>query len=77
MTWQRRDILLTIVPMELRRGTGLMNVGYAFQYAGENLAVNFTESTDVDQAWMNSPDHRSNILNKIYRNRYRHSKWFF
>jgi hypothetical protein len=39
------------------------NVGYAFQYAGENLAVNFTESSDVERAWMNSSDHRSNILN--------------
>lgn len=38
-------------------------VGYDFQYAGENLAVNFVDSIDVDSAWMNSPGHRSNILN--------------
>lgn len=36
--------------------------GYAFDYAGENLAVNFTDSADVMNAWMNSPDHRANIL---------------
>lgn len=38
-------------------------VGYSFIYAGENLAVNFTESQDVETAWMNSPGHRANILN--------------
>lgn len=42
-------------------------VGYKFLYAGENLAVNFTESRDVDQAWMNSPTHRANLLNVNFR----------
>lgn len=37
--------------------------GYNFSYAGENLAVNFTDSIDVERAWMNSPGHRANILN--------------
>lgn len=37
--------------------------GYRFSYAGENLAVQFTDSADVDRAWMNSPGHRANILN--------------
>jgi hypothetical protein len=41
-------------------------VGYKFQYAGENLAVNFSESVDVERAWMNSPGHRSNILNSKF-----------
>ncbi len=39
------------------------NVGYNYAYAGENLAINFTDSEDVDTAWMNSPGHRANILN--------------
>ncbi len=37
-------------------------VGYNYEYAGENLAVNFTDSQDVINAWMNSPEHRANIL---------------
>jgi hypothetical protein len=37
--------------------------GYDFSYAGENLAVNFSESVDVNKAWMNSPGHRENIMN--------------
>lgn len=38
------------------------NVGYQFDYAGENLAVNFSDSQDVTSAWMNSTEHRANIL---------------
>ena len=38
-------------------------VGYDFSYAGENLAVNFTDSVDVNSAWMVSPGHRQNIVN--------------
>jgi Cysteine-rich secretory protein family len=41
-------------------------VGYSFSYAGENLAVNFSDSDDVTNAWMNSPEHRANILNPDY-----------
>ncbi len=36
--------------------------GYNYLYAGENLAINFTDSQDVVTAWMNSPEHRANIL---------------
>lgn len=40
--------------------------GYAFDYAGENLAVDFSDSADVNTAWMNSPEHRKNILDPHY-----------
>ncbi len=40
--------------------------GYTYIMAGENLAVNFTESEDVEEAWMNSPGHKANILNKNF-----------
>ena len=36
--------------------------GYGFSYAGENLAVDFSDSSDVERAWMNSPTHRQNLL---------------
>jgi hypothetical protein len=42
-------------------------VGYNFLYAGENLAINFTDSNDVDQAWLNSPTHKANLLNVNFR----------
>lgn len=41
-------------------------VGYNYQFAGENLAINFTDSKDVTEAWMNSPTHRDNILKGAY-----------
>jgi len=44
----------------------LDQVGYTYQYAGENLAVNFIESKDVTEAWMNSPSHRANIVKGNY-----------
>ena len=40
--------------------------GYKFTYAGENLAVDFSDSADVNTAWMNSPTHRENLLNPKY-----------
>lgn len=40
--------------------------GYKFVYAGENLAINFHDTNDVNNAWMASPAHRSNILNRYF-----------
>lgn len=44
----------------------LSQVGYHYQYAGENLAINFTDSKDVTKAWMNSPTHKANIIKGNY-----------
>lgn len=41
-------------------------VGYTYTYAGENLAVDFTESKDVEDAWMKSPAHHANIVKAQY-----------
>lgn len=41
-------------------------VGYDYKYAGENLAINFSESKEVMTAWLSSPAHRANILNNKY-----------
>jgi uncharacterized protein YkwD len=40
---------------------------YTFVFAGENLAVDFTESEDVENAWLNSPKHRENILDPRFQ----------
>lgn len=44
----------------------LEKAGYEYQYAGENLAVNFVDSGDVHTAWMNSKGHFLNIINPKY-----------
>jgi hypothetical protein len=41
-------------------------VNYNFIYAGENLAVDFTESQNVENAWLNSPKHKENIVNSNF-----------
>lgn len=41
----------------------LSEAGYDFKAAGENLAVNYFDSKDVAEAWMNSPTHRANVMN--------------
>ncbi|MEI7720250.1 MAG: CAP domain-containing protein [bacterium] len=44
----------------------LGQVGYQYQYAGENLAVNFDDSQQLVNAWMDSPTHRANLLGANY-----------
>lgn len=41
--------------------------GYAYEAAGENLAVDFKTTSGVVRAWMNSPEHRKNLLGSVYR----------
>lgn len=40
--------------------------GYPFVHAGENLAIHFSDSSEVVTAWMNSPTHRDNIVDPKY-----------
>ena len=42
------------------------NAGYSYTAAGENLAYGFNTSTDTEQGWMNSPEHKANVLNSSY-----------
>ncbi len=44
----------------------IAQAGYAYSYAGENLAINFSDSGDVVAAWLNSPAHRQNILSQHF-----------
>ena len=39
---------------------------YDYQFAGENLAVNFFDSSAVVHAWMDSPSHKANIVKPVY-----------
>lgn len=40
--------------------------GYSFSYAGENLAVGFSESDEVNKGWLNSPTHKANIIDEHF-----------
>ena len=41
-------------------------IGYSYEYAGENIAIHFFDSKDLLNAWMNSSAHRENILNNSF-----------
>jgi hypothetical protein len=41
--------------------------GYQYVYAGENLALDYLDATSMFQGWMNSPEHRANILFPQYQ----------
>ena len=44
----------------------LADIGYDYKYAGENLAMKFSDAVSVHNAWMKSKTHRENILFKDY-----------
>lgn len=56
-----------VSPSGLTPWVWLKNVGYEYSYAGENLAMNFSDSADVVSAWMKSPTHKRNIINGNYK----------
>lgn len=41
--------------------------GYKYIFAGENLARDFNDAGSVVNAWMDSPSHRSNLLDKNFK----------
>lgn len=43
------------------------NQEYDYRFAGENLAINYTNAQDAQKAWMDSELHRKNILNADYQ----------
>ena len=46
--------------------TAIKEQGIDYRYAGENIAVGYTDPADVMNGWMNSSGHRSNILGSAY-----------
>lgn len=45
----------------------IKSAGYDYLFAGENLAMDFNTSEGTVNAWMDSENHRDNILNPDYR----------
>lgn len=53
-------------PSGERAWTWMKKSGYAYTEAGENLAMDFTDSQDIVSAWMGSASHRKNILGSLF-----------
>jgi len=45
----------------------IRSLGYNYAYAGENLAVGYSDANALVASWMNSPAHRANILSPNYQ----------
>jgi hypothetical protein len=44
----------------------IKEAGYSYSYVGENLALDFITSEGVIRAWLDSPTHKKNILNREF-----------
>lgn len=44
----------------------IIDSGYHYKYAGENLAMDFRTSEGIMNAWMNSAGHKANILDENF-----------
>ena len=56
-----------ISPTGIDPGKLVQNFGYEYIVEGENLILgNFSSEKEIVQDWMNSPEHRANILNNRY-----------
>ena len=53
-------------PTGVRGFDWIHSAGYAYTLAGENLAVHYTTSEDVNAGWLASPTHRANIVNERF-----------
>lgn len=60
------DYFAHISPSGVTPWFWMAKVGYTYQVAGENLAIDFTEAEDVVTAWLNSPSHKENMLRSDY-----------
>lgn len=60
------DYFAHISPSGVTPWFWMSKVGYGYQVAGENLAIDFVEAENVVTAWMASPTHRDNILHPDY-----------
>lgn len=54
-------------PVSRAQRAGYPAYGWGGLYVGENLARGYNTAENVTQAWMNSPDHRANVLLPKYR----------
>jgi hypothetical protein len=61
------DYFAHISPKRVTPWYWFSQAGYRYTSAGENLAIDYVNSEDVIQAWLNSPSHRKNLLNSKYQ----------
>jgi uncharacterized protein YkwD len=63
----QRDYFAHIAPDGITPGDQILAAGYRPLMCGENIASGYPAARDVVQAWMASPGHRANILERRFR----------
>jgi len=61
-----RDYFSHVGPNGEKPWSWLDLAGYRYATAGENLAIDFSDPSILEQAWLNSPLHAQNILNGYF-----------
>ncbi|MEJ0073611.1 MAG: CAP domain-containing protein [Candidatus Saccharibacteria bacterium] len=62
-----RDYWSHVTPDGKQPWSFIDTTGYQYEAAGENLAYGFGTSDQVMTAWINSPDHKANIMDPDYQ----------
>ena len=62
----KEDYWAHVSPSGVKPWDFILNQGYDYTFAGENLAKNFMESEQVVDAWYKSPTHKDNLLSENY-----------
>jgi uncharacterized protein YkwD len=62
-----KEYFAHVSPEGVRPWEWFKALGYNYSFAGENLAIGFEDSEDLEQSWMDSPKHRANLLSENYR----------
>lgn len=63
----KHDYWAHVSPSGVTPWVWFKRAGYAYGYAGENLARGYKTAKGTVTAWMNSPGHRKNMLSKHYK----------
>jgi uncharacterized protein YkwD len=63
----QNDCFEHLCPNEPNLGKRVRNAGYDWRTVAENIAAGQKDAAEVVAGWMNSPGHRTNILNPAYK----------
>ena len=61
-----KDYFAHLSPEGLLPWDFIHDQGFDYQFAGENLAINYTNSFELETAFLNSPHHRDNLLSPLF-----------
>lgn len=62
----RRSYFAHTSPAGLHPWDFIKSVGFAYSFAGENLALNYTSSYELENDFLQSPSHRENLLSPLF-----------